>query len=187
MRKTDLSQEDARRYFDYADGELIWRPRPRSDFKTVGAWKDWNNKFPGLPAGSRSPRGYTFLRVAGRSLLRHRVIWSWYFGPTADEVDHRDHDTTNDRIENLRAATGSQNKANRRKLKAATSHYNGVSYEADRRRWKAGVRKDQGKTVTIGRFKCPTLAAFAYDKAAAAEFGEFAMLNFPKQGERRAG
>lgn len=188
MKKTDLSQEDARRLFDYVDGFLIWKARPESDFATVGAFKDWNKKFPGSIAGTETDRGYRTIgvRINGqvRRVLAHRVIWAWHYGPSTLEIDHKDHDTRNNRIGNLREATGRQNKANRRKLSPATCSYNGVSFEKDRKKWKVGIRKAGGSTVTVGRFRCPTTAAFAYDRAAREEFGEFAKLNFPRQAKR---
>ena len=185
----DLSQADARRLFDYSDGQLLWKSRPREDFANDVSWRAWNDRYPGRAAGSSDSRGYVSFGMRGRDgklrrYLVHRVIWSWHNGPADDEVDHRDHSPSNNKIGNLREATPSQNKANRRQLKAGTCHYVGVSYEADRRRWKVGIRKSSGKTSTIGRFKCPTVAAIAYDRVAKAEFGEFAMLNFPAQAKQ---
>lgn len=188
MRRMDLPRDDARRYFDYVDGKLIWKKRPRSEFLKDADWKNWNTKFPGSPAGSSDGRGYvTFaITVTGdkRKYLLHRVVWSWHNGPTELEVDHRDNDPSNNRIENLREATGSQNKVNRRQFRDATCNFIGVSYEAGRKRWKAGIRKGGGDTITLGRFKCATAAALAYDKAAIAEFGEFARLNIAKGQQR---
>lgn len=190
MRKTDITQELARLLFDYRSGKLIWRDRPSHHFINETEFEKWNKKYPGVEAGAVGPKGYRSIGVTigGKKLrvLAHRAIWSWHHGPTDLEIDHKDNDNQNNLIENLREATGSQNKANRRAFKEFSSDYNGVSYEAKRRRWKAGIRKD-GQSRTIGRFKCPTAAAIAYDREAIAVFGEFAMLNFPKQERVRYG
>lgn len=184
MLKMDFTKEEARKYFDYDDGFLRWRPRDRSEFKTEKDFLAWNKKYPGSVAGSIGSKGYrvVVVRIDGvrRTGLAHRVVWSWHHGPTDIEIDHKDNDNTNNRIGNLREATSSQNKVNRRQFRDVASPFNGVSYEASRKRWKAGIRKGSGSTVTIGRFRCPTMAAFAYDREAASEFGEFAKLNFPR-------
>lgn len=113
-------------------------------------------------------------------------MWSWHFGPAKDEVDHRDNDPRNNAIENLRAATPSENKVNRRARVNVSSPFIGVSFDKSRRRWKAGIRS-AGRSKTLGWFKCPTMAAITYDKAAMGEFGEFARLNFGKQRMMRHG
>lgn len=59
----DLTMEQARRYFDYRDGLLIWKARPRSEFQTDGAFVGWNRKFPGRVAGSADSRGYCSVRI----------------------------------------------------------------------------------------------------------------------------
>ena len=180
MKSTDVTQEEARQLFDYEDGKLIWKLRPKGDFRTVQAWADWNNRYPGKPAGSFGPSGYAMIgvRINGvkRAILLHRAIWSWHYGPAENEIDHKDQDTLNNRIGNLRPATGSQNKAHRRQFIDRTCGFMGVSYEKSRNRWKASISKE-GSSVTLGRFKCPTLAAIAYDVAASDHHGEFAMLN----------
>jgi len=179
---TDLSFDEARRLFTYRDGLIYWKPRRRHDFKSEKDFLAWNRKYPGTTAGAPDKRGYCSFAITldgvKKRYLVHRVVWSWHNGPAEDEVDHKDNNPSNNLIENLRAATGSQNKANRRTFKVTACSFNGVSYEADRRRWKAGIRTN-GVSKTIGRFKCPTLAAVAYDREAYAAFGEFAVLNFP--------
>ena len=184
MKKMDMPRDEARRIFNYVDGHLVWNCRDRSDFLKDADWKAWNSKYPGTVAGASLRSGYIVIAVTQQGVkkkyLLHRLIWSWHNGPTDIEIDHRDNDVLNNRIENLREATGSQNKANRRKCRKFSSEFVGVSFEAGRRRWKAGIRLSGRNTVTLGRFKCPTAAAIAYDRAAIKEFGEFAKLNFLK-------
>lgn len=61
----------------------------------------------------------------------------------------------------LRAATPSQN--NRYKAPSGSSKYTGVTWEKNRRKWKAQVRAD-GTVITIGRFYCEKEAARAYNE-----------------------
>ena len=95
--------------------------------------------------------------------------------------DHIDGDPWNNRRSNLRICTTSQNQQNRIHLTTNTSGYRGVSWSSQKRRWRARVAQR-----SIGYFKTKEEAARAYDDAAREEFGEFARLNFPKEGERQA-
>ena len=91
------------------------------------------------------------------------------------DVDHINHDTLDNRKENLRCATRSQNLANNRRAKGVTG-LRGVTFTNDR-------SKDQYKTQfqrkCIGTFSDKFEAARAYDAAALKHFGKFAKLNFP--------
>lgn len=96
-------------------------------------------------------------------------------------VDHRNGDSLNNTRENLRVCTVSQNNANRRTKK---QKHNDCLYR--------GVTKRKGyeyyyaycKGVRLGRFYCEIEAAQAYDTAARTYFGEYACLNFPREGEQ---
>lgn len=88
-------------------------------------------------------------------------------------VDHINGDGLDNRRENLRLCTHSQNLQNQRKQK--DRKYKGV-YERDNGRFSAAIRHG-GKLVHIGTFDTETAAACAYNKAAIEYFGEFANLN----------
>ena len=67
-------------------------------------------------------------------------------------VDHIDGNPLNNKIENLRAATNSQNQANTRLSKANTSGYKGVYFHKSTGLWQASVRKDK-KLIHLGLFQ----------------------------------
>lgn len=91
------------------------------------------------------------------------------------EVDHRNHQTLDNRRCNLRLATPSQNGANRGRLdKRNTTGFHGVT--PCRVRYRA-VIKHNGKFYHLGVFDTPEEAALAYDAAATEMHGEFATLN----------
>jgi len=93
-------------------------------------------------------------------------------------IDHRNGDGLDNRRDNLRPATHSQNCFNRRKTKSKTSsRFVGVHFHENR--WRAYI-KYSGKRIWLGRFINEIDAARAYDRAAIKYHGEFARLNFPE-------
>lgn len=93
-------------------------------------------------------------------------------------VDHRDHNGLNNRKKNLRLSSCQQNGANRRMNRCAKSKHKGLTWEKDRKRWRARITVN-GKQKRLGSFKDERSAALAYDSAAREFFEEFAWTNFP--------
>jgi hypothetical protein len=94
-------------------------------------------------------------------------------------VDHRNGDSLDNRRDNLRIATHSQNQFNKAKTRLKTSSsFVGTYLEKRSGLWPAKI-SHHGKSIWLGRFKSESAAAKAYDKAAKKYHGEFARLNFP--------
>src|SRR5665213_3414122 len=90
--------------------------------------------------------------------------------------DHIDRDGES----NLRPDPNRRNGANKERQSNNTSGFKGVSWHKGASKYVAQIRVDR-KLRHLGYFVDEIEAAKAYDRAARAAFGEFAVLNFPEQ------
>jgi hypothetical protein len=93
-------------------------------------------------------------------------------------VDHINHNTLDNRKENLRAVTPTQNMQNRKKAANKLCSYKGVYSKGPT--YYAEIQVN-GKTFRVGHFKTEVEAAVAYDLKALEFFKEHAHLNFPEK------
>lgn len=99
--------------------------------------------------------------------------------PSGIEVDHKNGDGLDNRRENLRLATKTQQRQGYRRPKTGTtSKYRGVSRWNGYDKWQAEISFNK-KKIRLGGFDKEEDAARAYDKKARELFGEFASPNFP--------
>ena len=129
----------------------------------------------GLEAGCRRKDGRVVVRLGGRGgplVLRYHLIWLLAFGewPTS-EVDHINRDPSDDRPENLRLATSSQQKWNRGATKRSATGVKGVLAYGDRFTAQIAVG---GRSRHLGVFDDLLSASNAYLSAAKSAAGEFA-------------
>ena len=91
--------------------------------------------------------------------------------------DHKNQDSFDNKKENLRITTYSQNNANRKKYKGNySSKYKGVSYKKDSDIYTTCIMVNK-KAIHLGSYLFEVDAAKAYNRAARKYFGEFASLN----------
>jgi len=117
-------------------------------------------------------------RFDGVKLAMH----SFVFG--ALNPDHINRNGLDNRQQNLRAATSSQNQRNRGKVHAyaghqTTSQYKGVRWRSNQKTWEASLRVN-GKYIYLGNFLNERDAALAYNIAAYLAYGNFAIYNILK-------
>lgn len=143
------------------------------DYEALAAFK-WCASWTGRKwyAVRRLPRLVPY--QIGKKVYMHKVI----LGVDGhDQIDHRNGNGLDNRRENIRRATSSQNGMNKGKAPSNTSGFKGVSQKRGRNKWVAQIKKDQMVTY-LGIFDTPEEAAKAYDRAAAEVHGEFAKLNY---------
>ena len=154
---SDLSAEIVRDRFTYDPIEGVLRVRAN-----------------GKVAGFRHKDGYWRVKVASRSYLRHRLVWllmtgSWPVGLMV----HRNLIRGDDRWENLRVCTSSQNRANTHAQSNSSHGFKGVTWHNQNRRWLAQIMVKR-KRKCLGLYDTPEAAHAAYCEAASKYFGEFA-------------
>ena len=146
-------------------GNLFWRHRDASLFKTERDCKRWHNRYGGKQAGCINGRGYIVIRLSGRGLRAHRIAWAIHHGrwPT-DQIDHVNGDRADNRIENLREVTIQENQKNKKTPCTNTSGVMGVRWDKQRAKWRALIKVD-GKAQHLGCFDSIEDAAAARAKA----------------------
>jgi hypothetical protein len=108
-----------------------------------------------------------------KTLRMHRIVLRCR---RREQGDHRNHDTLDNRRQNLRRCSFSQNRQNSKPWKPSAVGFRGVKKECHR--FSASIKHNR-KARYLGCYKTAEAAAFAYDETAKVLFGEFAQLNFP--------
>lgn len=127
------------------------------------------------PAGFRHKDGYWRVKIRQKSYLAHRIIWLLVKGAwPAGWLDHADMDRQNNRLENLRETSASQNRANTRAQSNSTHGIKGVTkYPRKQGVWMASLTVGR-KRKHLGLYNTPEAAHAAYCEAATRYYGEFA-------------
>jgi hypothetical protein len=142
---------------------------------------EWLMQFPWYARKCRKTgKFYAFRSLPNRGQIgMHRAILN---PPDGFFADHkRPLNTLDNRRENLRVATGTQNRTNTASTLRGEAGYRGVKAITSRGkktdRWRASISINDVR-IHLGCFDDPRAAALAYDAAAKIHHGEFACLNF---------
>ncbi len=108
----------------------------------------------------------------GTTISIHRLIMNT---PKNIQTDHINGNKLDNRRENLRICSRSENNMNRHKVRGK-SKYKGVGWFKQTQCWQAYISKNY-KIIHLGLFKSEKEAAKAYNQKAKELFGEFALLN----------
>lgn len=114
-----------------------------------------------------STNGYVVANRNKKKLYLHRVIME---APEGMEVDHINLDKLDNRRNNLRIVTGSQNKMNRLVQKNNRNGLKGITFEAGK--WRVRIQAN-GNRYNIGSYSTQKEATKQYHLAADILHGEF--------------
>jgi len=114
--------------------------------------------------------------IPGSLILMHVEILKPEVGL---ETDHINGDGLDNRRENLRAVTHTQNMLNRKSVSGSTSIYKGVSWHNGSKKWRAVGPTVSSEKKHIGMFDREIEAALAHDRSIIEAGSDFARLNFP--------
>ena len=118
-------------------GTFTWKATPRRGF--VG-------KF----AGHINPRGYTSIRLDGKSYLAHHLVWLAETGafPSKD-IDHINQNPADNRFCNLREVTHTENMRNTKRHKERI----GYCFDRTHGKWKVYLDQPDKKRINLGTVK----------------------------------
>ena len=133
------------------------------DFEYLNQWK-WS-----CAKGTR----YAASRINNKIVYMHRLLMNPSKGK---QIDHINNNGLDNRRENLRIATDSENKFNHKLIKTNKTGYHGVYWDLQMKKWGVGISLN-GKHKALGYFLTKEEAALAYNDAAKKYRGEFAQLN----------
>lgn len=165
---TDLysNPELIKELFFYRDGSLYWK-------KKVSTKINIGQKAGGMTGGGRSDEGRFKLRYDKKLYRIHRLIYLMHHNTLPKYIDHIDGNRLNNRIENLRETSLSQNAWNMKLSKRNKSGVKGVLWDIRKNKWLARCMTN-GKDKHIGYFEELEDAKMAIEKYRAEVHGDFA-------------
>jgi hypothetical protein len=131
-------------------------------------------KSSGKRAGTTNQKGYRYIQIDGKLYRENRLAFLVMTGAIPELVDHKNGNTEDNRWDNLREASLSQNQYNSRVPKNNTSGVKGVSWRKDRNKYQVRVSVAKGKYKTFGCFDSLELAELVANEAREKYHGEFA-------------
>lgn len=166
MSELTFAEVDRLLAYDGGTGLLTWKHRSIDDFQSQATAARWNTRYAGAVAGCRNSQGYLVLSIRDKRYLVHRVCWLLSTGSWPErQLDHIDHQRTNNRRSNLREASHAENGKNQRR-RANQTGSSGVTKRKDTGKWQARIRSE-GRTHNLGCFATEAQAIQARELAKA--------------------
>lgn len=148
--------------FEYRDGELFWKTNTNKSKNLIGK-----------KAGCLSSNTYGSVMIDRKAYCTHRIIFCMHTGLMPPQVDHINGIRSDNRIENLRAATDCENKFNKKAQANNRSGAKNVCWSAVHKRWAVQVQA-HGKRVFSKLFDDFELAELVAHMAREKFHGAFA-------------
>ena len=153
----------------------LFRYDPETGTFTRLVARSSNAKAGAIIRGCKTPFGYLVININNKTWMAHRLAWLYVYGefpPKGMDIDHINHERSDNRLVNLRLATRSQNHANKVKDARNTSGITGVSWYKAYQCWNAQLHVNR-KRINLGYFDTLEDAAAARSAAEIKYFGEF--------------
>jgi hypothetical protein len=156
-------------WYNNMTGRLMWRERAGDNA--------FNARYANKAAGFND-KGRIRVSIAGKIYYNANLVWIYHNGSIkkGNVIDHITRNTMDDRLQNLRSCTISQNACNR--TGTSKTGYKGVT-KSKCGKYIARITKN-GKCFYLGMFSDASYAADIYDKAAKKLHNKFAKINFPE-------
>lgn len=153
--KPDLTQRYLKECLDYSpeSGLFVWKTRPLNHFKDEKAFKIWNIKYAGKTTGNTNSHGYCRIILDQQHFMAHRLAFLYMMGDNPEkQIDHIDHNRSNNVWINLRIVDDEENKKNLGKAKNNKSGVTGVCWSNRDSRWIAQIQV-KGENIGLGYYK----------------------------------
>ncbi len=147
--------------YDPDSGLFTWNTRKEDSFFSnkhpERAFKIFNRLHSGKIAGCKvtsnhSKTSYINICINGVTFKAHRLAFIYMEGVAPEEVDHLDHDGTNNKWSNLRASNNKDNSKNLPLQKSNKTGVIGVNWHKAAKKWQARAVNQEGKRIDLGRF-----------------------------------
>lgn len=148
VEKMNISATTLRKIlrYDPETGKLFWRERDDCP-------KQWNTRYASKEAFTAdTSHGYKHGKINGKVFRAHRVIWALAHGKWPEQaIDHINGVRNDNRIENLRIVSASENMKNMRLPRDNSSGIIGVRWCKRSNKWLAAIRSN-GSYKHLGYF-----------------------------------
>ena len=95
--------------------------------------------------------GYISITIKGKLYYAHRLAWLYVYGEVPpNQIDHINHDKSDNRIANIRPVSNSENQKNKPVRENSKSGVAGVNWDASRKKWAARITVNY-KYICLGR------------------------------------
>lgn len=158
--------------FNPKTGTLTWKERPLYHFKNEWRRNQSNSRNRGKNVSCKEAGGYLVVKLEGQTYKAHRLIWKMFYGEDATFIDHINGDRTDNRIDNIRSVSFSENTKNRKISKNNTSTHQGVYWHTKHKKYGAYIDVD-GKRLHLSWTDSFEEAKDARIKAEANYYNEF--------------
>jgi len=121
-------------------GIFIWKIRPRAHFHTEKTWKIWLASRAGKRAGEGNSKKRNRIRINDELYFAHHLAWLYHYGDFPKyQIDHIDHNPSNNRISNLRDVPHISNIQNQSLRSTNKSGVTGVCWSNKAKSWRATI------------------------------------------------